>query len=286
MSRDKFMFHPKEIADYYNSTQVHYERWWGLKKYLSLHYGVWDDETRSFGEALINTNKHLLAKAGIKSNETVLDAGCGVGGAAFYVHENSGASVMGISLSEKQLKFAKTAAAKKGIENAVQFELMDFCNTSFEDASFDVIWACESICHAPDKGDFLKECFRLLKPGGRLVMFDFFLSRDDQIDNSEWIRKWRETWAVPSYMSKDGFGRIIEKNGFCDWQATDYTTKVRKSSKRMYFAALLGALPSEIYKLLHPNVTRFAKNHYKCGYYQYKALKAGLWKYYMFKLIK
>ena len=50
----------------------------------------------------------------------------------------------------------------------------------------------------------------------------------------------------------------------------------------MYYAALLGALPSELYNLSHPNVSRFAKVHYKSGLYQYKALKRGLWKYMVF----
>lgn len=49
----------------------------------------------------------------------------------------------------------------------------------------------------------------------------------------------------------------------------------------MYYASLVGALPSELYNITHPKVSHFSKNHYKCGYYQYKALQKNLWKYYV-----
>ena len=41
-------FTKKDVADYYNSTHIHYERWWGLKKALSLHYGIWDNKVKNF----------------------------------------------------------------------------------------------------------------------------------------------------------------------------------------------------------------------------------------------
>ena len=62
-------------------------------------------------------------------------------------------------------------------------------------------------------------------------------------------------------------------------QAFNYTKQIHKSAKRMYYASLIGALFSITYNLFHPKVSRFAKTHYKSGYFQYKALKAGLWKY-------
>jgi len=77
------MFTTKEVANYYNSTQNHYINWWNLKKSLSLHYGIWDDSTKSFAQSLANTNSVLLDLTDITSTDQVLDAGCGVGGAAF-----------------------------------------------------------------------------------------------------------------------------------------------------------------------------------------------------------
>lgn len=172
------MFKPTDIADYYNTTQIHYEQWWDLKKSLSLHYGIWEDHTKDFSDAVNNTNKIMLELANIKESDLVLDAGCGVGGAAIFICEQRNAKVTGITLSQRQIDFANTIIQKKGIENKVDFQLMDYTNTSFPDESFDVIWACESMSSATDKFMFIKEAHRLLKKGGKLILSDVFLTED------------------------------------------------------------------------------------------------------------
>lgn len=275
------MFTNDEVADYYNTTQVHYEQWWNLKKNLSLHYGIWEPGITSFSEAVVNTNKTLLKTAQITNKDIVLDAGCGVGGAAFFVNETTGAHVTGLSLSQKQINLAKGISTSKNKEHKVQFQLMDFTETSFPSESFDAIWACESVCHA-NKEAFIKESFRLLKKGGRLIMSDFFLTDENQRDKNQWIDKWKGTWAISDFVSCKNFNDLLNKEGFENINCTDYTKNINRSAKRMYYAALVGSIPSTLYNILHPKVSRFAKTHYKCGYYQYKALKENLWTYNMF----
>lgn len=273
------MFSNKDIAAYYDTTQNHYEKWWNLKQTQALHYGIWDNNTKNFTEALLNTNKILIETAQINAADYVLDAGCGIGGSSIYIAKNTGARVKGISLSEKQVKQANRSAIEQKLDNLASFKVMDFTKTSFPDASFDVIWACESVCHANNKYDFLKEAFRILKKGGRLVMADFFLTKQNQNDKKQRIKKWCNTWSVPNLISSELFINHASDIGFSSNQEFDYTKQIKKSSKRMYFASLIGALPSETYNFFHPKVSKFAKTHYKCGYYQYKALKAKLWKY-------
>lgn len=280
------MFAKKDVAEYYNTTQNHYEKWWKLTSHLSLHYGIWEANTSNFGEAVENTNRIMLKASHIQPTDCVLDAGCGVGGAAFFIHENTKAHVTGISLSEKQLQTARHMIAERGEMDHITFELKDFTQTGFQDASFDVVWACESVCHAEKKDAFIKECFRVLKPGGRLILCDFFIRKDSQEDPNQWIKKWGNTWAVPDFVSLDFFTQQLKEKGFETIQTTDYTSQVTKSARRMYYASLLGAIPSECYNLFHPRVSRFAKTHYKCGYYQYKALKKDLWRYQMVLAVK
>ncbi len=280
------MFTKKDVAEYYNSTQNHYENWWSLKKALSLHYGIWDNGVNSFKDSLLNTNLTLMNLANIREADRILDAGCGVGGAAFLLADKKNAKVTGISLSQKQIDFANEIAQKKALANQVDFQIMDYTNTSFPDESFDVIWACESVSSAPDKALFIKEANRLLKQGGKLILSDFFLTSDDQNDPNDWINKWKNTWGISNYVTSNFFNNQLKQNGFCDTQIVDYTSKVTRSAKRMYRMSLLGFIPSEAYNLFHPNVSRFAKSHYKCGYYQYKALKENLWKYKVILSIK
>ena len=280
------MFEKEEVAEYYNTTQNHYEKWWSLKQHLSLHYGIWDETTRTHGDALQNTNRILITTAGIKPTDLVLDAGCGVGGAAFFIHQKTGATVTGISLSDKQIALAKKMTIEKGISQKVSFQLMDFINTSFPDEHFDVVWCCEAMCHAQDKSAFIKECFRVLKPGGRLVISDYFLPQKEVEDKNNWLKKWCDTWAMHSFDTMDVFKNKLLQSGFDKADHHDYSSQIRKSAKRMYYAALLGATSSEVYNFFHPRVSRFAKTHYKSGYYQYNALKEGLWKYNVVMAIK
>jgi len=274
------MFNKKDVADYYNSTQIHYEQWWDLHKSHSLHYGIWEKDTKNFQEALVNTNKVMMELAQIEDSARMLDAGCGVGGTAVFVSQQRNARVTGITLSQKQLGTAKVFAAEKGLQDQVDFQLMDFTQTTFPDETFDVIWACESVCHAPDPLKFMQEAHRILKKGGRLVLCDFFKTAEDQTDKNNWLQKWCDTWAVTQLITSEAFVKSLEKTGFTNTQALDLTPKVQKSARRMYYASLMAVLPSESYKIINPKVSKFARNHYKCGIYQYKALRADLWKYY------
>lgn len=275
-----------DIINYYNTTQNHYERWWNLKGTLALHYGIWNTNTHKFSQALINTNKTLMNYANISANDKVLDAGCGIGGSSLYIAKTTQAKVFGISLSEKQIAQAQISAELKGLAKITEFGVMDYTKTKFTDESFDVIWAIESVCHANSKQDFINEAYRLLKKGGRLIMSDFFLNEQNQIDKKQLIKKWCDTWSVPNLVSGKLFEDYLNKSGFKNSQLFDYTEDITKSAKRMYLASLLGAMPSELYNITHPKVTQFAKNHYKCGYYQYKALKANLWRYNIILAIK
>lgn len=280
------MFSNNDIAEYYDTTQNHYEKWWDLKKHHSLHYGIWDKSTRTFGDALENTNRQLFQAAGIQPTDKVLDAGCGVGGAAFFINGTAGAEVNGISLSEMQVSQANAMAGEKGVSDKVKFHGMDFTKTDFPDESFDVVWACESVCHAAEKADFIKESYRLLKKGGRLVLFDFFLTKKGVEDPSKWIDKWKRTWAVPDFVTKEYFMDKARESGFAEVSHQDYTSNIRKSARRMLYGSMLGVTFAEGYALLHPKVSRFARDHYKCGYYQYRALNHDLWRYQLIKAVK
>lgn len=69
---------------------------------------------------------HIAAKLDLKPGQKVLDIGCGWGGMARFIHKVSGAEVLGVTLSEEQLKYARNKAAEMGIADKVTFELVDY----------------------------------------------------------------------------------------------------------------------------------------------------------------
>jgi MPBQ/MSBQ methyltransferase len=103
----------------------------------------------------------------------VLDVGCGIGGTSRYLSKKFGsttnAHVTGITLSTVQAERARELAQQQSIDN-VDFKVMDALNMSYANNTFDLVWACESGEHMPNKQQYVQEMVRVLKPGGRLVI--------------------------------------------------------------------------------------------------------------------
>ncbi len=120
----------------------------------------WSGLIRSIESGFFNTTSHM-----------VLDVGCGIGGTSRYLASKFGEKtlVIGITISPAQVMRATQLAKEQKIEN-VQFYVMDAMDMAFHDECFDVVWGCESGEHMPDKGRYIKEMIRVLKPGGRLIV--------------------------------------------------------------------------------------------------------------------
>ncbi len=77
-------------------------------------------------QAQLDKKAHIVAKLALKPGMRVLDIGCGWGGMALYIHQKTGAEVLGVTLSEEQLKVARQQAADAGVADKVKFELIDY----------------------------------------------------------------------------------------------------------------------------------------------------------------
>ena len=269
----------KRIIEYYKDTENAYKDSWDLNNSLAIHYGYWDEKVKSFPESLLRMNEIMIEAAAIKPTDKVLDAGCGVGGSSIFLATVLGCNVTGITLSERQVQHAKENAAKKNVEGLVDFKAMDYCATDFPDASFDVVWGCESICYADDKEKFIKEAFRLLKPSGRLVVADGFVT--DFVNNENpIIRQWADGWQVNYLESPERFQNFMQQIGFTDINYRNISKQGSNSSRRLYrfyFLARLYLLWKKV-NFSKPATEMQKKNIMACKF-QYKGMKKGLWQY-------
>lgn len=279
------LFTPQEVAQYYDQTENHFRIHWELEKTLGLHYGIWDENTKTLSEAIINTNKRLMDLGNILPEHHVLDAGCGIGGSSIYLAREKGCKVTGITISEKQAKTATDRAGKSGLNTKVKFVPCDYCNTSFPDHHFDAVWCIESMQTASDKALFFKEMFRVLKPGGKIFIADFFKSGNVDTATDKDMRTWLYGWAMSDIITIDQLEHICGDLNVKLQIKDDVTSAVKKTVKRMYWAGIGGALPSVIYNIFH-RASYFSSTHYKTCIAQKITYNQHKWGYWLILLEK
>jgi len=113
------------------------------------------------------------------AGKSVLDIGCGVGGADFYLIEKHKAGfVTGIDVEDTVLKTARERAVAKGVKDRTDFIKVKPGPLPFEPASFDIAFSKDAIVHIPDKHTLMQDVFRVLKPGGWFTASDWLIGHD------------------------------------------------------------------------------------------------------------
>jgi tocopherol O-methyltransferase len=266
----------KNIVDYYDETENAYKDSWDLDSSLAIHYGYWDEKVNSFPQSLLRMNEVMMEAANIGSSDKVLDAGCGVGGSSLFLASRLGCRVTGITLSERQVQLANKNAESRGMKDLVKFEVMNYEKTSFPDEYFDVVWGCESVCYASSKEQFIREAFRILKPGGRLVIADGFVARPE-LNDHPLNRKWLDGWQVKYLESPAGFQSLMKAAGFEKIIYRDITVETAHSSRRLfryYYLARLYLLWKKLKGSREPSPNQ--KNNISACKFQFYSRKKGL----------
>jgi cyclopropane fatty-acyl-phospholipid synthase-like methyltransferase len=137
-----------------------------------LHFGLFESGREPLVEATRALTEHLAAALEPKADLEVLDVGCGIGTPAFHLATAHGCRVLGISTSAVGIASAEARASERGLGDRVRFLLRDATNSGLPEQSFDRIFALESAHLMSDKRALLRDCFRVLRPGGKLALCD------------------------------------------------------------------------------------------------------------------
>lgn len=214
-----------------NSVAKEYDAWTqdGILEYYwgeHIHLGYYDEEEMSNGyknkdfiQAKYDFIDEMMKFGGIDTaadkGAKVLDVGCGFGGTSRYLADKLGpqADVTGITLSPNQVKRGTELAEERGLNNA-KFMVMNALEMDFPDNSFDIVWACESGEHMPDKEAYINEMMRVLKPGGKFVMATWCQRDDrekpfDKRDKRD-LRFLYEEWTHPYFISIEAYEELID----------------------------------------------------------------------------
>jgi SAM-dependent methyltransferase len=177
-----------------------------------------------------------VALASLKEGETVLDLGSGAGLDCFLAANRVGTKgrVIGVDMTPEMIEKAKENAQKGNYKN-VEFRLGEVENLPVADGSIDIVVSNCVINLSPDKRGVFREAFRVLKPGGRLMISDIVLLKElpDFIKNSveAYIGCLSGAMMRDEYLGAIGAAgfqevRIIDETSFpIDWMANDPTAK-------------------------------------------------------------
>lgn len=154
-----------------------------------------------------------LAHASLKEGETVLDLGSGAGFDCFLASQRIGKNgkVIGVDMTLEMVLKARENAKKGNYEN-VEFKLGEIEDIPVADDSVDIVISNCVINLSPDKGKVFKEAFRVLKPGGRLMISDIVLLKE----LPDFIKESIEAYVgcVSGAMMKEEYIEAIEAAGF------------------------------------------------------------------------
>lgn len=274
------MYSEQDVADYYDQTRAHFQQSWNLHEVGFLHYGMWFPGTKSFAESLQNTSAYAGNLAKLKSGMKLLDAGCGEGGTSILLAEMFDCEAQGITLSQRQVDAARSRASKAQ-SPGVKFSCQSYTNTNFADNSFDAVIAIESFSSAQNSSDFFAEMNRILKPGGRLVIFDFFKTSNTPIQDLPSLKTFLNCWAIEDIETLDSMQALYQANGFTLSMAENVNDMIIPSAKRMMKFGYLGAVGTKVYNLFL-KATPWSQIHYKSGIHQWRSLKKREWFYGVF----
>ena len=144
---------------------------------------------QTLAEAQRSKMRHIAAKLSGVEGKRVLDIGCGWGGLACYLATVAGAgSVLGVTLSGEQLKRAKARAAEQGLEDRVDFDLMDYRAVQ---GRFDRIVSVGMFEHVgpASYSEFFRTCFERLADDGVMLLHTIGLSDGPSLTNP-WITRY------------------------------------------------------------------------------------------------
>lgn len=173
----------------------------------------------NLGEGYDDLLDWITSKVTFDSSDRVLDAGCGTGYSLIRLAKEKGVKGTGISLSEKEVAFARSIVANERLESKISFE-----QTSFDDdlkVPFDKIIAIESLKHSENLVFSIKNLVEHTSDQGTFIIADDFL-----VKSSARLDKQKQLWKAPSLVSVDEFEEILNHKDQFQIHAYDFTNKV------------------------------------------------------------
>ena len=184
----------------------------------------------------------------------ILDLATGTGDFAFEFLRRAGfaGDILGLDFSDEMLAHARAKAAARGVSKRVRFLAGDALHIPAPDGAFDVVSVGFGVRNFSDLERGLSEAYRVLAPGGRLVVLEFFRKEDEMppirvyLDQvlprvGSWISRNRSAYA---YLRETGKGFLTPDEFVSLLGSAGYATTVLRSLTFRIAHVVVGTKPA------------------------------------------
>lgn len=158
------------------------------------------EATREIAEALA-----------VGQGDTVVDIGCGLGGAARALAELRGCTVAGIDLTPAFCEAATELSRRTGLDERTSFRVGDATALDLPDASVDAAMTIHAAMNIPDKPAVYREAHRVVRPGGRFVVYDVLQGEGGEV---RYPVPWARDASISHLATTDEMRAMLTAAGF------------------------------------------------------------------------
>jgi len=219
----------KNIHSYYSPNDLYNRIIDGLTKIGKELSEVTLDDLQPVDEFHIRgdtATKELIQLAGFTSDMHILDVGCGIGGSTRRLSHQTGCCVTGIDLSEEYIETAERLTQLLNMQERVRFRAASALELPFENKTFDGAWSIQMNMNVEDKLGWLKEVYRVLKPGGRAVLYEVCGNKNTPL---YFPVPWAQDASMSFLISPESFREVVTNAGFAIDVWNDKTDLARQA---------------------------------------------------------
>jgi ubiquinone/menaquinone biosynthesis C-methylase UbiE len=203
----------------------------------------------------------IAAQAREISANKILELGCGKGfNLAYIAKVLPNSELVGIDLTPTHVAIAEKKYA--GLQN-LGFRVGDFQSLPFANDEFDLVFEVEAVCHAQDPQQAFREAHRVLKPGGRMTVFDGFraaglLDRPNEIQTA--VHLVELTMAVPQFPTLEEWLDLARSVGLVVIRTNDLSDAIMPNLEKFQVLARgfykYPALSKQMIRLMPPSLVK------------------------------